>query len=86
MKSARVEQNLCIGCGLCCSVCDEVFRINEQRLINRQPMKIKRSYKRLLIRVLCLQSFGTINLNAFIFFRLYGNHINENQITLFNNF
>ena len=29
MKSARVEQNLCIGCGLCCSVCDEVFRINE---------------------------------------------------------
>ena len=29
MKSARVEQNLCICCGLCCSVCDEVFRINE---------------------------------------------------------
>lgn len=29
MKSARVEQDLCIGCGLCCGVCDEVFRINE---------------------------------------------------------
>lgn len=29
MKSAIVEQDLCIGCGLCCGVCDEVFRINE---------------------------------------------------------
>ena len=86
MKSARVEQNLCIGCGLCCSVCDEVFRINEHGKAEAYQPSTKRSYKRLLIRVLCLQSFGTINLNAFIFFRLYGNHINENQITLFNNF
>ena len=25
----KVDQNLCIGCGLCCGICDEVFRMNE---------------------------------------------------------
>lgn len=25
----KVDQNLCIGCGLCCGICDKVFRMNE---------------------------------------------------------
>ena len=25
----KVDQNLCSGCGLCCGICDEVFRMNE---------------------------------------------------------
>ena len=29
MKAAKVDQDLCIGCGLCCGICDEVFRMNE---------------------------------------------------------
>lgn len=29
MKAAKVDQDLCIGCGLCCGVCDKVFRMNE---------------------------------------------------------
>ena len=30
MKAAKVDQDLCIGCGLCCGICDKVFRMNEQ--------------------------------------------------------
>lgn len=26
---AFVDKELCIGCGLCCTYCDEVFRLNE---------------------------------------------------------
>ena len=29
MKKAKIDQNLCIGCGLCCGMCDKVFRMNE---------------------------------------------------------
>ena len=27
---AVVDQEMCIGCGLCCEMCDAVFRMNEQ--------------------------------------------------------
>lgn len=27
---AFVDKELCIGCGLCCTYCDEVFRLNEE--------------------------------------------------------
>lgn len=27
---AVVDQETCIGCGLCCETCDAVFRMNEQ--------------------------------------------------------
>ena len=30
MKATKVDKDLCIGCGLCCGICDEVFRMNEQ--------------------------------------------------------
>ena len=30
MKAAKVEQDLCIGCGLCCGICEEVFLMNGQ--------------------------------------------------------
>ena len=30
MNAVKVDQGLCIGCGLCCGNCDEVFRMNEQ--------------------------------------------------------
>ena len=30
MKATKVDQDLCIGCGLCCGICDRVFRMNEQ--------------------------------------------------------
>lgn len=26
---AFVDQDTCIGCGLCCSICDAVFRMND---------------------------------------------------------
>ena len=71
MKAAKVDQDLCIGCGLCCGICDKVFRMNEQgtaKRINRQQTKIKMPYKRLSTRVLYLQSSGTIDLNVFICF------------------
>ena len=30
MKATKVDKDLCIGCGLCCGICGEVFRMNEQ--------------------------------------------------------
>lgn len=27
---AFVDQETCIGCGLCCATCDAVFRLNEE--------------------------------------------------------
>ncbi len=27
---AMVDQDTCIGCGLCCSLCDAVFRMNDE--------------------------------------------------------
>lgn len=27
---AVVDQEMCIGCGLCCETCDAVFRMNDQ--------------------------------------------------------
>lgn len=27
---AVVDQDTCIGCGLCCGMCDGVFRMNDQ--------------------------------------------------------
>lgn len=27
---AIVDQDICIGCGLCCGLCEEVFRMNDQ--------------------------------------------------------
>ena len=29
MKKAVVDQDTCIGCGLCCGMCAEVFRMND---------------------------------------------------------
>lgn len=29
MKAAKADQNLCIGCELCCGMCDGVFRMND---------------------------------------------------------
>lgn len=26
---AIVDKDICIGCGLCCATCEEVFRLNE---------------------------------------------------------
>ena len=30
MKATKVDKDLCIGCVLCCGICGEVFRMNEQ--------------------------------------------------------
>lgn len=57
----KVDQNLCIGCGLCCGICDEVFRMNDTRRrkhTKQQTMTIKAPCRMQLIRVLCLQSLG----------------------------
>ena len=29
MMKAVVDQDVCIGCGLCCGMCDAVFRMND---------------------------------------------------------
>ena len=29
MMKAVVDQDTCIGCGICCGMCDAVFRMNE---------------------------------------------------------
>lgn len=29
MRVARVNQDLCIGCGLCCGLCTAVFRMDD---------------------------------------------------------
>ena len=29
MMKAIVDQDTCIGCGLCCGICDAVFRMND---------------------------------------------------------
>ena len=71
MKATKVDKDLCIGCGLCCGICDEVFRMNEmerRKRINEQTLKIKVLYRRPSTRVLCLQSPGKINSNASICF------------------
>ena len=66
----KVDQNLCICCGLCCGICDEVFRMNEYEKAeaNQQTMTIKAPCRMQLIRVLCLQSLGKINSSASIYF------------------
>ena len=28
--NAFVDQDTCIGCGLCCGICEKVFRMNEE--------------------------------------------------------
>lgn len=28
--NALVDQDTCIGCGLCCGMCEAVFRLNEE--------------------------------------------------------
>ena len=33
MKATKVDKDLCIGCGLCCGICDEVFRMNEEKTL-----------------------------------------------------
>ena len=29
MRKAVVDQDTCIGCGLCCGMCEAVFRMND---------------------------------------------------------
>lgn len=71
MKATKVDKDLCIGCGLCCGICDEVFRMNEQGKAEAyQPANAENqgAVQEAIARVLCLQSPGKINSNASICF------------------
>ena len=69
MKATKVDKDLCIGCGLCCGICDEVFRMNEQGKAEAyQPANAENQGAVQEAIDLCLQSPGKINSNASICF------------------
>jgi ferredoxin len=30
MRKVKIDQNTCIGCGLCCGICGNVFDMNDE--------------------------------------------------------
>lgn len=48
MPKPKVDQNLCVGCGSCVSVCPEVFELDEE--IHKSKVKELESYEQPCIK------------------------------------